>query len=185
MTLDIYAQSDPSLAPGEARCPGPSARDVLDADGDQPPAALLAQKYKYLGDDDLSLDRYTSQAFYDLEMEKMWSKTWQWACREEHIPKAGDYYVYDIGDYSVLVVRGADEQIRAFVNSCPHRGMQFCDAGEQGSGKQFLRCPFHGMSWHLDGSLREIPCRWDFPHVDEDNFGLTELPCDIWGGVVR
>ena len=49
---------------------------------------------------------------------------------------------------------------------------QFCDDGEAGGGKQFLRCPFHGMSWHLDGSLREIPCRWDFPHVDEDNFRL-------------
>jgi len=62
--------------------------------------------------------------------------------------------------------------------------MQFCDAGSAGTGKQFLRCPFHGMSWHLDGSLREIPCRWDFPHIDEANFRLTEIPCDTWAGFV-
>ena len=62
--------------------------------------------------------------------------------------------------------------------------MQFVDAATQGSGKQFLRCPFHGMSWNLDGTLREIPCRWDFPHVDDAEFGLTELPCDTWNGFV-
>jgi nitrite reductase/ring-hydroxylating ferredoxin subunit len=83
-----------------------------------------------------------------------------------------------------MVVRGDAGEIKAFVNSCPHRGMQFFDAGSQGRGKQFLRCPFHGMSWNLDGSLREIPCRWDFPHVNEDNFGLTEVACDTWGGFV-
>jgi len=184
MTQDIYQPSDPGLAPGAARCPGPSVQDIIARDADTPPAPLLASAYEFQGSEDISLDRYTSQAFYDLEMEKMWTKTWQWACREEHIPKAGDYHVYDIGQYSVIVVRGEDLQIRAFINSCPHRGMQFCNSGEQGTGKQFLRCPFHGMSWHLDGSLREIPCRWDFPHVHDETFKLFEVPCDNWGGFV-
>jgi phenylpropionate dioxygenase-like ring-hydroxylating dioxygenase large terminal subunit len=181
---DIYEASDSNLGRGEARCPGPSAQDVLAADSGPTPAPLLEQKYEFLGDADLPLERYTSQAFYDLEMEHVWTKTWQWACRLEHIPNAGDYYVYDIADYSVMVVRGDDHQVRAFVNSCPHRGMQFFNSGEQGKNKQFLRCPFHGMSWHLDGSLREIPCRWDFPHIKDETFGLTELPCDTWGGFV-
>jgi len=97
MTQDIYQPSDPGLAPGAARCPGPSAQDIIARDGDTPPAPLLASAYEFQGSEDISLDRYTSQAFYDLEMEKMWTKTWQWACREEHIPKAGDYYIYDIG----------------------------------------------------------------------------------------
>jgi phenylpropionate dioxygenase-like ring-hydroxylating dioxygenase large terminal subunit len=184
MALDIYAHSDQNLAPGDARCPGPSAQDIIARDEGEIPAPLLAQRYEFLGDEDISWDRYTSQAFYDLEVEKMWSKTWQWACREEHIPNPGDYYVYDIADYSVIVIRGDDDKIRAFVNSCPHRGMQFCEAGESGSGKQFLRCPFHGMSWHLDGSLREIPCRWDFPHIQDDEFKLIEVPSDTWGGFV-
>ena len=184
MKPDIYAKSDPTLAPGEARCPGPSPRDILEADSGGADAALLAEKYEFLGDTDLPITRYTSPAFYEQEMQQMWTKTWQWACREEHVPKPGDYYVYDIGDYSVMIVRGNDTQIRAFVNSCPHRGMQFFNAGEHGHNKQFLRCPFHGMSWHLDGTLREIPCRWDFPHIEDSTFGLTELPCDLWGGFV-
>ena len=184
MALDIFAKSDTALAPGDARCPGPSAQDIIASDQGTTPEPLLAQKYAFLGDEDIPWNRYTSQSFYDLEVEKMWSRTWQWTCREEHIPNTGDYYVYDIAHFSVIVIRGEDSKIRAFVNSCPHRGMQFCESGESGSGKQFLRCPFHGMSWHLDGSLREIPCRWDFPHIKDDNFRLIEVSCDTWGGFV-
>ena len=128
--------------------------------------------------------RSAGHEFYDLEMAYLWPKVWQWACREEHIPNTGDYYVYDIGHYSAIVVRGTDKKIRAFINSCPHRGMAFADPGTSGSGKQFLRCPFHGMSWQLDGSLKEIPCRWDFPHVTDEEFGLDEIRCETWGGFV-
>ncbi|HIG40986.1 MAG TPA: aromatic ring-hydroxylating dioxygenase subunit alpha [Gammaproteobacteria bacterium] len=184
MARNIYQKSESDLKPGEARCPGPNVQDVLISDADNPPQALREQRYEFLGDQDIAYSRYTSQAFFDLEMEQLWTKTWQWACRVEQIPGTGDYSVYDIGKFSVIVIRGDDNVIRAFINSCPHRGMQFCDAGSTGTGKQFLRCPFHGMSWHLDGSLREIPCRWDFPHIDEANFRLTEIPCDTWAGFV-
>jgi phenylpropionate dioxygenase-like ring-hydroxylating dioxygenase large terminal subunit len=181
---ELTQPADLDLAPGAARCPGPSPQDILSRDGDTPPPALRAQSYEYAGDADLSYDRYTAQTFFDAEIERMWSRVWQWACREEHVPNIGDYTVYDVGPYSVIVVRADDGDIKAFVNSCPHRGMQFFDSGSSGSGKQFLRCPFHGMSWHLDGSLREIPCRWDFPHVTDENFRLMEVPCDTWGGFV-
>jgi len=62
--------------------------------------------------------------------------------------------------------------------------MQFADAGSSGTGKQFIRSPFHGMCWHLNGSLKEIPCRWDFPHVIDEEFGLTEIPVGTWAGFV-
>ena len=184
MAYDLSKPADPALSPGEARCPGPSTRDIILRDVGGAPDALTAQSYTFLGDADIAFARYTSPAFYAAEIEHMWSRTWQWACREEHIPNAGDYIVYDIGPYSVLVIRTQSDVIKAFVNSCPHRGMQFCDAGSSGTGKQFLRCPFHGMSWHLDGSLREIPCRWDFPHIQDDTFRLTEVLSGSWGGFV-
>ena len=184
MPYDLTRPGDLALPPGSARCPGPSTKDIILRDAVAAPAALTAEAYSFLGDADIPFARYTSQSFYDAEIEHMWSRTWQWACREEHIPNVGDYVVYDVGPYSVLVFRTAPDTIKAFVNSCPHRGMQFCDAGSSGSGKQFLRCPFHGMSWHLDGSLREIPCRWDFPHVNDETFRLTEVQSGTWGGFV-
>lgn len=181
---DLTAPADPSLAPGEARCPGPSMQDILDADGDSPPAAMREQAYTFLGDADLPFARYTDPAFHDLEMERLWPNVWQWACREEHIPDPGDRHVYDVGHHSVLVVRGVNMAIRAFVNSCPHRGMKFAAESSRGVRRANIRCPFHGMSWNLDGTLREVPCRWDFPHITDDNFGLDEVACGTWGGFV-
>lgn len=184
MAYDLTAPSDPALAPGEARCPGPSTRDLILLDRDATPAPLLEESYRFLGDADIPFDRYYSQAMFDAEVKKLWPRVWQWACREEHIPNPGDWYVYDVGPYSLLVVRTQQREIKAFVNSCPHRGMQFCDSHTQGTGKQFIRCPFHGMSWQLDGALREIPCRWDFPHVQEETFRLPEVRVALWAGFV-
>lgn len=184
MSYDIYAPGDPTLAPGEARCPGPSTQDLIASDSRGLPAPLRAQRYEFLGDEDVPFSRYTSEAFHQREIEHVWARTWQWACREEHIPGVGDYTVYDIDRFSIIVIREARDRIRAYVNSCPHRGMGFFEADSCGTGKQFIRCPFHGMSWNLDGSLREIPCRWDFPHVDDKTFRLTEVACATWGGFV-
>lgn len=184
MIRELTRPGDPALAPGEARCPGPSVPELLAGEGSASDPGLAAERYEFLGDADLPFARYTDPAFHEAEIRNLWPKVWQWACREEHIPEPGDYQVYDVGPYSALVIRGEDGVIRSFVNACPHRGMQFADAGTSGSGKQFIRCPFHGMSWHLDGSLKEIPCRWDFPHVEDASFGLTEIPTDTWAGFV-
>ena len=184
MAYDLTAPSDPSLSPGEARCPGPSTRDIILAEADGAPETLTAESYQFLGDEPIPFDRYYSKVFFDLEMERLWTRTWQWACREEHIPEPGDYVIYDIGHHSFIVMRSDATTIKAFYNSCPHRGMQFCEPGSHGKAKQFLRCPFHGMSWELDGALREIPCRWDFPHIDDSNFRLPEINVATWGGFV-
>ena len=185
MMKALTAQPDLTLAPGEARAPGPSTQDLLQSEpSNAQDPALLTSSDAFLGDEDLPFARYTHQQFFDLEMQHLWPKVWQWACREEHIRKSGDFYTYDVGPYSALVIRGEDHQIRAFVNACPHRGMALTDAGSCGQGKQFIRCPFHGMAWHLDGSLREIPGRWDFPHIEDAEFGLDEIPCETWAGFV-
>ncbi|MDA1074080.1 MAG: aromatic ring-hydroxylating dioxygenase subunit alpha [Proteobacteria bacterium] len=184
MGLDLTKPGDLTLPPGQARCPGPSTRDIIISDADNAPAALTEERYEFLGDADLPFRRYTDPKFYEKEIDRLWNRTWQWACREEHIPKVGDYVVYDVGPYSLIILRNAPDHVVAFVNSCLHRGMQLCDAGSSGHGKQFLRCPFHGFSWNLDGSLKEIPCRWDFPHVRDSDFALPQVRVELWGGFV-
>ena len=100
MTTTPTASTPVSVRPGEARCPGPSTRDLILGDSTQPPAALLQESYEFEGDADVSYDEFTSASYAAAEHDHMWSRTWQWACRDEHIPEAGDYYVYDIGDRS-------------------------------------------------------------------------------------
>jgi phenylpropionate dioxygenase-like ring-hydroxylating dioxygenase large terminal subunit len=169
--------------PGDARCPGPSTRDLILADGQQNPSALVEERYAFLGDADIDYDRYISQDFFDLEMKKLWPKVWQWACREEHLLHVGDYLTYDIGPYSVILVRSAPDEIKGYVNACLHRGTQFRPSDSRGVAP-ILRCPFHGWSWSLDGQVKDIPCRWDFPHVTDEAFRLPEVKVERWGGFV-
>lgn len=172
-----------TVKPGAARCPGPSTGDIISSDAGGYPNHLLEESYRFLGDDDIPFSRYTSAEFFQQEVEHLWMKVWQWTCREEEIPAPGDYSVYEIADKSVLVVRTEDGSIKAYPNACLHRGTQLKPAGSIGSSKN-LRCPFHGFTWSLEGALVDVPCRWDFPHVEDASFALPELKVDTWGGFV-
>ena len=174
-----------SVAAGEARCPAPSVQEVVRADGDgeKLPASYRIESYKWRSDADIPFERYTSPEFFKREIEQMWPRTWQWACREEHIPEAGDYYVYDIGPYSWLIVRTASGDIRAYQNACLHRGTKLKPSFTDGWTPK-LACPFHGWTWDLDGKLAELPCAWDFPHVAREKFNLPEARVGVWAGFV-
>ena len=78
-------------------------------------------------DDTVPRARYTSPEFAELEFERLWSRVWQVACREEEIAEVGDFCEYLIGDQSILVVRSDPETIRAFHNTCLHRGTRLAD----------------------------------------------------------
>ena len=159
----------------------PSYADFLDRDSRPVPELLRERSLRDVGTAPLDAARYTSPAFAELEAQRMWTRTWQMACREEEIPEPGDVMVYDIVGRSLLITRQADGSIRALHNSCTHRGRKLLLSDD--NVKQF-RCPFHGFSWHLDGTVRSIPCRWDFEHVTDTEFRLPEARVGTWGGFV-
>ena len=104
------------------------------------------------------------------------------ASREDDIPNVGDYHVYTVADLSWLIVRTSETEIRAHQNACLHRGriLRECD----GKKATEFRCPYHGWSWKLDGSVKEILCEWDFPGVREDVNQLPGAQVGTWGGWV-
>ncbi len=177
------AASKPQPAPGEARAPGPDLQELLSRDSVPPPPPLRAESYRFLGDEDIPYANYTSRERAAAEFEHLWPRVWQWACREEHIPEPGDYYVYDVGELSAIVVRTDSGAIKAFHNACMHRGTQLKQPGSCGSSPN-LRCPFHGWIYTLDGALEELPESWDFPHVTKASHRLTELRAETWAGFV-
>ena len=111
MTYDLTAPPNPNLAPGEARCPGPSTRDIILKDGDSPPTAIVTEQPAYLGDEDMALSRYTDPANHAAEMERMWNRTWQWACREEHIPNP-EQLLFQVRSELPLCLRQSGKSIR-------------------------------------------------------------------------
>jgi phenylpropionate dioxygenase-like ring-hydroxylating dioxygenase large terminal subunit len=181
-------ESAPPTAPistaveiGVAQSPGVTVQQVYMADTVPPPATYQRHTWVDQGTGDIDRERYWSPEFHRLEVERMWRRVWQVACREEDIPKLGDHVVYDIADDSLIVVRSGPDTIRAFHNSCLHRGSALRD--KPGRVPRFV-CPFHGWTWNLDGVLVNLPAAWDFPHVDRERARLPEAHVACWGGFV-
>ncbi len=171
------------MKPGEARHPAQSTQDIIAQDKVPAPDWVRNESYEFLGDEDIDKQRYIDAAFAEEEFRRLWTRTWQFACREEHIPEEGDYYVYDIGPYSFIVTRQEDGSVRAFFNACLHRGTKLRPSGTEGYASEF-RCPFHGWSWNTDGSNRKVLCPWDLPHLSKDDLQLPEARVELLGGFV-
>ncbi len=125
--------------------------------------------------------RYTSPEFLATELDTVWRRTWQMACRAEDIPNAGDYVTYTISDQEWLVVRQPDGSVKALSNACRHRGNMI----KTGCGSSHeLRCQYHHWCWSLDGSLKEVPDRHLFVGIVDHEYALDEAACDTWGGFV-
>ncbi len=169
---------DETISP--VRSGGADYQDLLDADTKNAPVVLRMRNPIAPGPTFVPVERYTSRAFHELEVDKLWKKVWQMACREEDIPEVGDQITYDIANLSVVVVRVAPDAIKAYQNICLHRGRLL---KEKPGRDTELRCAFHGFAWNLDGSLKHVPCKWDFPQVD-DSWKLPEVRVDSWGGFV-
>jgi len=176
---DLAAPDLTSTTP--PRCPGPSVQDYLDQDSRPVPEVLRYQANDVPGDEDIPVERYISADWAAKEFDRVWRRVWQFACLARDIPRVGDHEVYEIGTESVIVVRTAPDTIRAFVNVCLHRGRKLRTSG--GHVARF-RCPFHGFTWQLDGTLQSVPCSWDFPLLDRDSYRLPEVAVDTWRGFV-
>tara|TARA_B100000686_G_scaffold346231_1_gene432476 strand:- start:98 stop:1456 length:1359 start_codon:yes stop_codon:yes gene_type:complete len=163
------------------RSNGITYQELLDTDTHEVPPVLRLQSPKYLGDADVSIERYISKDWHNREVERLWKKVWQMACREEDIPVAGDHIRYDIAGSSFLVVRTDSGEIKSYPNACLHRGRMLKEFDGRSSE---IRCAFHGFCWSLDGDLTDVPARWDFPHIDSKEFSLPEIPTATWGGFV-
>ncbi len=126
-------------------------------------------------------ERYTSQGFFDLELERLWPRVWQVAGREEQIAEVGDYCEYTISSESVLVVRSTPDTIRAFYNACLHRGTRLAEGCGHTDGT--FTCPFHAWRYSVDGRLVEVVDAAEFGPLPE-GLSLGEVRCERWGGFV-
>jgi phenylpropionate dioxygenase-like ring-hydroxylating dioxygenase large terminal subunit len=126
---------------------------------------------------------YFNLELLELEKEELFRRCWQLACHASDVPEPGDYLCFDIVGERALIVRGADNRIRAFHNVCRHRGSRVV-AAEKGHCKGAIVCPFHGWSYNLDGSLRAVRMPRSLPPLDPESHGLVPIEFEIWHGFV-
>jgi phenylpropionate dioxygenase-like ring-hydroxylating dioxygenase large terminal subunit len=126
---------------------------------------------------------YTDPDVLHAEWDAIWTRCWLFAGLESDLPDPGDFFVYNIGRESIIVLRDERQKIRAFYNVCQHRGNRILTSG---SGcVQQVACPYHGWRYNLDGRLAEIPDEERFsPPVDRDERSLKPVSLALWGGMV-
>lgn len=129
-----------------------------------------------------SLDRafYTDPAIFALDMDRIFYRDWLFAIPACEIPKPGNYVTHRVGDYGIIIVRGTDGAIRAFHNTCRHRGSILCKAKKGAAPK--LVCPYHQWTYELDGRL--LWARDMGAEFDPAAHGLHPVHCRDLAGLV-
>ncbi|MCU1615608.1 MAG: Aromatic-ring-hydroxylating dioxygenase, alpha subunit-like protein [Frankiales bacterium] len=129
------------------------------------------------GRDTVRSEIYSDPGIWSRERERIFEPGWNFLAHESEIPEPGDFVVRYILEDSIIVSRGRDGTIRAFLNVCRHRSMLLCRA-EGGSARKFV-CPYHGWSYDMDGRLSSLPLERPYfstSGVDREELSLRPLP---------
>jgi phenylpropionate dioxygenase-like ring-hydroxylating dioxygenase large terminal subunit len=124
---------------------------------------------------------YSDPAILALERERIFKRTWQYACVTAQVAEPGSYFATRAGHIPVVVVRDQEGSVNAFVNVCRHRGHVVA----QGSGRrETLQCPYHAWTYGLDGCLRKAPRSEREPDFNADDYSLLPVQVANWGPFV-
>ena len=128
----------------------------------------------------LPAEFYFDSSIYQTDLESIFCRRWIYAGHISQLSEPGEYFLVEFGNESIIVVRGKDNEIRAFANVCRHRGSRVC-LEHSGRVRAFV-CPYHAWTYELDGSLRsrrEMPT--DF---EQDRYGLKSVGVGVFQGLI-
>jgi Rieske 2Fe-2S family protein len=127
---------------------------------------------------------YRDPAHYERELEAFWYRRWVCVAREEELPAAGDWLRVRVGTQSMIVVRDEGGAVRAFHNTCRHRGSVLCTEDSGRFARRRIVCPYHAWTYDLGGQLVATPRRMETPDFRAEDFPLFEVAAERWGGFV-
>ena len=128
---------------------------------------------------------FSDEAIYQMELEQIFARAWNFMCHESQIPNPGDFFMTFIGEDRVICVRDNEGNPQVLVNSCRHRGNAVCRA-EEGHATSFM-CTYHGWTYDLKGNLVGVPGFKEVYHeeLDRENWGLIRAgQVDTYEGFV-
>nr|WP_205863141.1 aromatic ring-hydroxylating dioxygenase subunit alpha [Planosporangium thailandense] len=126
---------------------------------------------------------YTDPAIFSLEQSRIFESMWFCAVRASDLANPGSFKSVDIGKESVIIVRGRQGELRAFLNICRHRGAKLCTE-DSGEVKRAFQCPYHAWTYGLDGKLVAAPNLTKMPDIDRTEYGLVNVHLREWLGYV-
>ena len=126
--------------------------------------------------------RYADGAFAALEGERLWPRSWLVVGREDQLPEPGHYFTWEHTGVPLLVLRSADGEVRAFYNSCRHRGAPV--VREARGRNRALRCQYHSWTYDTFGRLVSVPDERDFVDLRLEERALVPVQAATRGGWV-
>lgn len=124
---------------------------------------------------------YVSDEVWKAELEHIFSRCWLYAGHESEVAEPGEFQARKVGGRPIILVKGEDEQVRAFLNACAHRGAAVCT--EQSGATKRFSCPYHGWSYSTDGKLVNLPGSVAYGQSGaQSNLSLTELHLESYRG---
>lgn len=125
---------------------------------------------------------YTSKSFYRREITEVFRKVWNFLGRADHIPNPGDYFTAEVAGVPLIVLRDRNGMLRAFANTCRHRGARLLQGTGHCPGR--VRCPYHSWTYGLDGRLIGAPGMKGARNFNTSDFPLLPVRLETWGGFV-
>ncbi len=142
-------------------------------------AALLS----LVEEDRVHRDLYIDPEVFQLEMERLWSRTWIYVGHTSQVPQAGDFITVDIAAKPLILLRQADGSVRVLMNRCAHKGTKLVYDFAGNTGKT-LRCPYHAWTYRLDGTLLNIPLKQGYDGTGLRESGLAAVTHEVYRGFV-
>ena len=130
--------------------------------------------------DHVPAGRFTSQALWEAERERLWPRTWLLAGRADEVSGPGQYFTWERTGIPLIVVGSIDGTIRAFYNSCRHRGAPV--VREARGRSRALRCQYHSWTYDTTGRLVSVPDERDFVDLRLDERSLVPARCEVVDG---
>lgn len=128
----------------------------------------------------LPRELYVGEDAFQFDTQVMLKSVWLYACTAAHVKNPGDFFVFEVGHNAIIIVRGRDNEVRAFWNSCRHRGAKICV--EQRGRVPRLMCPYHQWTYGLDGKL--LAARSMAGDFDKQDHGLNPVALENVGGLI-
>ncbi len=121
---------------------------------------------------------YTDARIAQLELQNVFSRTWQSVGRTAQVEKPGQYVTATVAGEPIVAVRGGDGKLRAFYNVCRHHAMTVMN--EPCGHAQHMRCPYHGWTYNLEGELRGMTEFEGVCNFDRAQNGLVPVRVETW-----
>ena len=126
---------------------------------------------------------YTADSIYRAESEKIFSRRWLYAGRVSRIPEPGSYFLCEVDDESIVILRDDESRVRAFFNVCRHRGTRICTES-RGRLTSSIQCPYHSWTYSLDGRLIGAPSMKEVASFRKEDYPLHPVSVATWEGGV-